>query len=434
MKIKFVKMGINGEGIGYIDHHPVFCDGVLPGEVAEVEIIEEKKNYSKAEMKKIIRYSPDRIRPASPFYIEEGCPLMVLNYDAQLKFKKLLLEEALYKYGNVRNRLVRDIRPSENIFCYRSQCKLPVQESNKHITTGMYVPGTNHYHPVDHSVIHSKELEDTRMAVLDKIDHSSLKAYDQKTMKGLRYLVIRTIGGKSQCTLVTGKDKISDALINAIMKVEGMQGVFQSINTDRRSVQIFGSRIRKLAGNEYLPAEMGGIKLELAPEAFFQLNVQQAEKMYQTAVGKIDPCDTMVEAYAGVGAISLMAKDKAKHIIGIESVQDAVASAKRNAQLNQITNAEFICDDAAEGLKKILAERDVDTLVCDPPRSGMDDEMLKVISESSIRKIIYISCNPATLARNLKELKHHYQVRTVIPFDLFPNTPHVESVTVLERA
>ncbi len=434
MKVKFVKMGINGEGIGYVDHQPVFCDGVLPGELAEIEITDQKRNYAKAQLKKLLHTSEERIRPASPYYIEEGCPLMLLKYEAQLKYKKLLLEEALYKYGNVRNRLVRDIRGADNIFCYRSQCKLPVQESDRHMTTGMYVPGTNHYHPIDHSIIHSKELEAVRTALLEVLDRSTLRAYDQKTMKGLRYLVIRTIAGKSQVTLVTGKDKLTEGLVSELMKVEGVEGLFQSINTERRTVQIFGSRIRKLAGQDTLEAAIGGIRLKLAPQAFFQLNIEQAEKMYRTAVDKIDTCNTLVEAYAGVGAISLMAKDKAKKIIGIESVKDAVSSATENAKINGIDHAKFICADAAEGLKKILSEEKVDCLVADPPRSGMDDAMLQVIAESDIKRIVYISCNPATLARNLKELKHHYQVRTVIPFDLFPNTPHVESITVLERA
>jgi 23S rRNA (uracil-5-)-methyltransferase RumA len=177
----------------------------------------------------------------------------------------------------------------------------------------------------------------------------------------------------------------------------------------------------------------GNILLNLAPQSFFQLNVSQALQLYQTAVGKIDPCKVMVEAYCGIGAMSLMAADKAEKIYGIEVVPDAIANAKDNAALNHISNCEFICRDAAEGLREIAAKENVDILLADPPRSGMDDAMLDAILAAKPKKIIYISCNPATLAKNLKDLKHDYHVVTIIPFDMFPQTPQIESITVLER-
>jgi 23S rRNA (uracil1939-C5)-methyltransferase len=151
------------------------------------------------------------------------------------------------------------------------------------------------------------------------------------------------------------------------------------------------------------------------------------------AVSKIDPCDTLVEAYCGIGAMSLMAHEKAKHIYGIEAVEDAVNNAKMNAKNNGIENAEFICADAAAGLDQIAAETKIDVILADPPRSGMDEAMIASILKARPKKIIYVSCNPATLARNLKDLKHKYHVATVIPYDLFPHTPLVESITVLER-
>ena len=217
------------------------------------------------------------------------------------------------------------------------------------------------------------------------------------------------------------------------MSIDGMTGVFQSINTDKKAVAIFGSAVHKLAGEDTMPVKIGDITLSLAPESFFQLNVVQAQEMYKMAVSKIDKCNTLVEAYCGVGAMSLLAHKKAKHIIGIESIPSAVANANENAKKNGIENAQFICDDAAEGLKKIAKEREVDVLLVDPPRSGMDDKMLDAIAQALPKKIIYISCNPSTLAKNLKVLKHNYHVTTILPYDLFPHTPHIESITVLER-
>jgi 23S rRNA (uracil1939-C5)-methyltransferase len=433
MKLEFKKIGINGEGIGYIDKKPVFCDGVLPNETAEVEIIEKKNNYAKAQLKALVQRSSDRVDPGYEFYIEEGCPLMIMKYASQLQWKKQLLEEALYKYAHIRRHFVRDMHESPKTLGYRSQCKLPVQVSHDHLTTGMYMPGTNHYHPIDRSLIQDEQLEDARIKILQYVDKSYLHVYSQREQKGLRYLVIRSLGGKLQCTLVTGKDKVHRELADQIMTIEGMTGVFQSINTDMKTIGIFGSPAHKLAGNDTMPVKLGNITLQLSPEAFYQLNAEQAEKMYRMAVSKIDPCDTLVEAYCGIGAMSLLASSKARHVIGIESNEDAVKDAASNAEANHISNCTFLCEDAAEGLEKASREHPIDCLLVDPPRAGMDDRMIQAIIHAKPRKVIYISCNPATLGKNLNLLKHDYHVVTVIPYDLFPHTPHVESITVLEK-
>ena len=176
------------------------------------------------------------------------------------------------------------------------------------------------------------------------------------------------------------------------------------------------------------------IDLQLSPDSFFQLNKPQAERLYELAIQKIDPCDSLVEAYCGVGAMSIMAADKAKSVIGIESVEAAVNNAEANALLNHVDDhVRFLCKDASEGMQYVLSRKNVDVLLADPPRSGMDEAMINTILSSSIRKIVYISCNPATLGKNIKDLKKEYDVRTVIPFDMFPGTPHIESITVLER-
>ena len=171
-------MGINGEGIGYVDHKPVFVEGALPYEEAEVEITEKKNTYAKGTLKKLLWVSKERIRTDYEYYIEEGCPLYILQYEAQLKYKKQILEEALLKYGNVKSHFVRDFHPSPLIYGYRTQCKLPVQDSRGHMVTGMYVPGTNHFHPVKRSRIQSEELENARIKIMKMVDRSYLKAYD----------------------------------------------------------------------------------------------------------------------------------------------------------------------------------------------------------------------------------------------------------------
>ena len=432
MKVEFKKLGINGEGIGFINRKPVFCDGVLPEETAEVEIIEEKPKYAMARLKRLITKSPDRIESPSPLEQAHGCPLFILDYQKQLRHKQDILEQALFKYGNVKRSFVREMHASEKQVGYRSQCKLPVQKSHDILVNGMYEPKTNHFHPIEHFLIHDPKLEEIRKEILRILNEDGYDAYNQRSQKGLRYIVLRVIDGKAQCTLITGKEHIPSIIIDRIMEIPGMESLCQSFNTNRKTNQIFGSPAKVLAGKNALTISMDQIQLQLSAESFFQLNIDQAEKMYQMAISKIDPCKVLVEAYCGIGTMALMAKDKANVVYGIESVPSAVENATNNAKLNNITNTEFICDDAAHGLRKIAMKKTVDCLLVDPPRSGMDDEMLDTIMYVLPKKIVYISCNPSTLAKNLKVLKQRYHVVTVIPYDLFPQTPLVESITVLE--
>lgn len=434
MKVEFVKLGINGEGIGYVDHKPVFCPGVLPGETAEVRITERRPSYYKAECEKILKQAKSRRK--SSCGVQQycgGCALMHMDYHEQLVWKKRLLEEALFKYGNVKRTLIRDIHPSPDWLGYRNQCKIPLGTSEGKLVGGMYQPGSNRFQTVHDCRIHDPLVEETKKRVLDVLNEHGCTAYDRSTETGIRFLVIRSVDGKSQVTLVTGRDRLSDALVQDLARIPSVVSVMQSVNTDRSALGIFGTACRCLAGEPVIAFEQSGLSLTLSPEAFFQLNRRAAMELYAMAVSKIDKCDTLVEAYAGIGLMSMMAKDKAKQIWGIESVPSAVTDAKRIAEANGITNIRWLSMDAADGLKRISLNETIDALLVDPPRSGMDDAMLEAIAAIQPKKIIYISCNPATLGKNLKELKHHYQVRTVIPYDLFPMTPHVESITVLER-
>lgn len=433
MQMEFIKMGINGEGIGYLDQKPVFCPGVLPGETAEVRITEKNRSFFRAECVRLTGKSEHRIQPASKEEYESGsAPLMILKYEQQLAYKKQLLEEALWKYGHVNRKLIRDMRPSPLASGYRSECKLPVGEEDGKLVMGLYKAGSNQLIPVKRFVSHTAELEEKRLQALKILQASKLRAYDKKTGHGLRWFVMRVIGGRAQLTLVTGKDQISPAVTDSLMKIEGMTGVFQSINDRKKPEGIFGAT-KLLAGEETMEIEIHGLKLQLSPQSFFQLNVPQAEALYAMAVDKLDECDHLFEGYCGVGAMSMMARNKARRITGAENVKQAIRNAQAAAEANRVPNVSFVCADSAEAFISARKKLDIDAVIADPPRSGMDDEMINALLKSSVRKIIYISCNPATLGKNLKELKKSYDIRTVIPYDMFPGTPHVEALCVLER-
>ena len=230
MKMNFIKMGINGEGIGYLKKKPVFCPNVFPNETAEVHLVQEFEHYAIAELDEIITPSPMRIDSICPYQKEcGGCPLLTMQYDQQLVHKKESLEQALYKYGNVKRNLIREIRPSEQHDHYRSALKLPVHDFHGATVTGMYKPGSNHFVPISGCPMHRNGLERMRSLVMLAVNQSGLKAYDKQREKGLRYLVIRGIHGKYQICLVTGRQKISEDLINRIMEIKGVQSLSQSV-------------------------------------------------------------------------------------------------------------------------------------------------------------------------------------------------------------
>ncbi|MBR2067630.1 MAG: 23S rRNA (uracil(1939)-C(5))-methyltransferase RlmD [Solobacterium sp.] len=432
MRIEFKKMGINGEGIGYINHTPIFCDGVLPNEIAEVRIIEDKKKYKKAELIKLIKHTKDRIKPICPHMKDCGaCKLMHLKPHAQTKAKIDILREALYKYAHIPSNKIGKMHNGEDLY-YRNQCKLPFAEVNGKLVNGMYKAGSNHFVQIDTCFVHEKRLEEIRKEILMILNKHHYHAYNQKTKDGLRYIVLRYLNHKAQCTFIT-KDTIKKETIDAIMAIKDMDGLFTSINTEKDSVDIFKGTVKCLAGNPTLSFPIEDIEFSLSPRAFFQLNTKQALALYKMAIQKIDPSFNMVEAYAGIAAMSMLAKDKVKHITAIESIEEAVENATQSAKANHIKHIDFLCADASIGLYKAARKEYIDTLLVDPPRSGLDDKMLEAILTTAPHTMIYISCNPSTLAKNLAILKKDYHIISIIPFDLFPQTPHIETLVKLVR-
>ena len=432
MRITVKKPGINGEGIAFMEKKPVFVPGAIPGETAETRILEENERYARAKLIRIVTPSPSRREPACAYCREcGGCALLHVRYEKQLEWKSELLKEALWKYGHVRDTMVRPIHASKQETGYRSALKMPVQSVNRQCAAGMYQPGTNHFVAIDCCLMHDEKLEAVRRTVLAILHEEQIPAYENK--HGLRNLVMRRIDQKISIALITGQDPLPDTLIQKLSLLPEVVSIVQSVNTTKRPEYLFGSKSTVLYGEEMITVSFCGSLIALTPESFFQLNLAQAEALYTTAVSKIDPCNVLAEAYCGVGVMSILARDKARKVYGIEEVPGAVRCAEKNVELNRVPNLSFLCADAAKGLQELLKKTDVDTLLCDPPRSGLDSAMIETILSSSIRKIVYVSCNPATLGKNIHDLKQEFDVRTVIPFDLFPNTPHVESVTVLTR-
>lgn len=434
MELLIKKIGINGEGIGYDNHIPVFVAGALIDEVVECRVIENHQRYKVAELVEIKKKSKDRIKPVC-FWQKQcgGCPLMILDYSKQLQVKRELLTEALRKYAYGLDELVEDIIPSKQVYHYRNQCKLPLKKIREHLQSGLYISGTNHLVGIKECPVHDEQLDKTRLAITQILDEECLRDYNPSIKKGLRHLVVRGANGKHQVTLVSGNQTLSDKVIERIMELPTVTSLYQNINTSRNTVPVFSEQWRHLGGNKSLMMEAHDLKLKLSAGAFFQLNTEQAFELYHRAIEMIPECELLVEAYCGIGTMSLLAAKKANEVIGIEIVGSAISSAKENAKINHIDNVRFITGDAAEETIKISKKREIDVLLIDPPRSGIDDAMMNCILRSKIKTIVYVSCNPATLAKNLAVLKERYQVERILPVDMFPNTPLVESICLLTR-
>lgn len=435
MKLKIIKTGINGEGIGYFNRIPVFVPGALVDEEVEVTVVKKEQRYMHAKLERVIKRSAARVRPACAMQARcGGCALMIACYEDQLAAKQAILRQSLIKYAQINPRLIQNIRPSADQLGYRNQCKLPCGMVDGRLVTGMYVPNSNYFQAVEHCPIHEPGLEKMRRKVLAVLNDFSLTAYDYHQKKGIRSLILRGFDGIYQACLVTGEDEIGKACVDALMAIDGLNSLWQSVHTVKKTADMFGAKMIHLGGDRHLHIILDGLTLQCSPRSFFQLNTKQAQELYRTIAALVPPHNRLlVEAYSGIGAISLYVRDRADEIIGIESVKDAVVNANANARYAGAGNVSFLCADAADKLIYLSKKRTIDTLIVDPPRSGLDEAMLYGICKSKIKHIVYVSCNPATLGKNLRVLRDRYEVKQVIPFDMFPQTQHVETVVLMSK-
>lgn len=434
VRLEIKKTGINGEGIAFYRRKPVFIEGCLKDEIVECEP-EDQGSFYRAKLKKILKKSPHRIRSECPFeHLCGACALMCVDYEEQLNIKKELLEGALYKYAGY-SRKIEGTISSPEVLHYRNKCNLPVFEHDGRLVNALYRPGTNHPVLIDDCLIHDEGVEKIRKQILRVMNDHHLQAYRHKEKSGIRQLIVRGINEEYQAVIITGKDNIPEEVIDDLKKIEGLCSIFQGINTKKNPVNMMPEKLKKLYGKDRIAMKIGGYELFLSPQAFFQLNHLQAERIYQDVSNLVpENCGKAVEAYCGIGAISLFLGNKAKEVWGIELEEKAVNDAKENAKHNGFGNLHFICDDAPEALRKITKKEKIDVLVVDPPRTGLDERLLETLLKTRIGTVIYISCNPATLGKDLAVLMKKYSVELVRAYDMFPQTAHVESVALLKRS
>ena len=426
-------MGINGEGIGYDHGVPVFIPGALMHETVDVKITQEKEKYKTAKLIRVIRKSKDRVEPECRYCDScRACTLMHLKYERQLNYKKQTLKQALKKYADID--MPVSIIKNDNIYHYRNKFKLPFGMEKGKIVTGMYESERGRFVPIEDCIIHEEVLEKVRKQILEIMNKYKLKAYNERTREGYRSLIMRTFNNKIALVFVVGDNTDLEPMLSDLTRIEEVSSIYYSVNTNKKYINTLENDLVHVFGKNCLNARINDLKLVFTPKSFFQLNTRQAEVLYDEAVSLIDENDEEVlEAYCGVGVMSLMAARKAKHVTGVEIVPDAIDNAKKNARYNKIDNVDFVVGDSGSVMEEISKEKQLDCLIVDPPRTGLDEKMINSILNSNAKKLIYVSCNPSTLAKNLNVLKEYYNIESIRAIDVFSNTEHVESIVYLAR-
>lgn len=424
-----------GHGIGRVDGYAVFVPGALPGETVFAHIIKVNPGYAIAKLTSVTVESGHRVDPVCPVNAQcGGCTLQHLRYEEQLHVKQQTVFDALSRLGGIAEPPVEAIRGMEVPFRYRNKGSFPFSMVNGRVEFGFYAQKSHRLVPCSDCIIEDERIISVVRRVRDWAEAEHISVYNEETGKGLlRHVMVRvTTTGEIMAVIVTAGNSIphTDTLCDALSDVDSL---WHNINTDRSNV-IFGRRFVLLSGAEALCDSILGYRFMVNPQSFLQVNPLQTQVLYREAIRLLNAClsETIVDAYCGVGTISLAVSANAGRVIGIETVPEAIDNAKSNAELNGVTNTEFICGDVEHVLPGMTQK--IDGIVIDPPRKGCDEHVLVAIAEKNIPRVVYVSCNPATLARDCKYLvASGYRLETAIPVDMFPHTSHVETVCLLSK-
>lgn len=429
-------LGSSGEGIGTYEGFIVFIEGALPGEKVRVSLTEIKKNYAKGKLLAVLIPSPDRVEPSCPLFGHcGGCQLMHLSYPKQLESKQQTVQNALSRIGHI-NVPVEQCISSPYHLHYRNKIQMPIVLSPTGLTIGLYARHSHNVIPIDKCFIHCELGEKIYRKIATILKQSGVSPY-QEGEGVLRHLLIKTAIHTQEILviLVTSGQPCAhlQTLGKEIMKSSPeVKGVVQNINRLDNNV-ILGNEWVTLCGSSSIVEEICGKKFRISPAAFFQVNPLQAEAIYQHVLelSQLDETKTFLDAFCGVGIMAILTAPYTKHSFGIECVSSAIEDAQFNAQLNHLENCTFYCGQAES---KIHALKNIDVVFLNPPRKGCEENLLKRLNEKLVKEIIYMSCDPATLARDLKILTDlGYRINRVTPFDMFPQTAHVETVVHISK-
>jgi 23S rRNA (uracil1939-C5)-methyltransferase len=433
-------LGAEGQGIGRVDGYAVFVPGALPGECVRAHIIKAGSGFGVGKLMKIEVPAPERVDPPCAIFAAcGGCALQHMEYGAQLAYKRKVVEDALIRIGGLKDVTVSPVLGMDDPWRYRNKGSFPLSNAGPRVETGFFSPRSHRLVPMPDCLIQQQNVLQAAYAVRDWANQYDIPAYDEQTGKGL----LRHVVARASCTdeamatvVATGTLPHKQELLGILQKrIDGLASVYLNIQRANSNV-ILGDDYRLLWGKEKIEEQLCGFAFSLGPASFLQVNPSQTERLYATALDllALTGGERVVDAYCGIGTITLLLAKSAREVIGIENVPEAVEDARHNAQRNGMRNVQFLCEESEAALPRLIGEGlTLDALVMDPPRKGADEAFLRAVIESGVKRVLYISCNPATLARDCRILADGgYHVQAVQPVDMFPHTVHVETVASLE--
>lgn len=439
IELEIEKIVNGGEGLGYYNNFAIFVPMSVPEDKLKVKIISLKKNYGRALITEILKGGTERIDDVSKKTFEDfqGCSFGMLKYDAQLKYKRLIVEDVMKKIGKFENIKVNNVIEADNIYHYRNKIIEPFSKQENKIITGFYKRRSHDVFQVEDNILNSK-LGNRIIAELKEIlNEKKVSVYDEATHSGiLRHIMVRTNEKNQAMIVLIVKDTSIKPIYKKILselknRVEEIKSIYISFNNERTNVAL-GDKNICILGEKEIQEKIDGIVFNISPKSFFQINLSQTKKLYNTAISLLDNIENkcVVDAYSGTGTIAMILSKKAGKVYGIELVKSATLDGIKTAKENGIKNIEFINGFVEEKLIELVNNGEkIDAIVFDPPRKGICEESLIKISEAKINEIVYISCNPSTFARDAEILtKLGYKINEIYPVDMFPQTEHIEVV------
>lgn len=437
------RLGINGEGVGFYKKKIIFIPGALPNEEVFVRITKEHPKFLEGELVRVKTKSNERIKPACTIYEKcGGCQLQHMTYAAQLKAKKDIVKQAFERYTSIKNLPIHDTIGMDEPWNYRNKSQLQIGEKKGNYMAGLYAAKSHQLIELTNCPVQHPDTNKVTEKVKRILQQLRIPVYKERTHSGIvRTVVVRTsfYTKEVQVVIVTAtkilpkKEKI---ITEITQQLPNVTSIVQNINTEKTSV-IFGNETIVLAGNETITEKLGSFSFDLSARAFFQLNPIQTVTLYNEAkkVAQLTGNEKVVDAYCGVGTIGLWLADGAKEVRGMDVIKESVMDAQENMKKHGVEHATYVVGKAETWLPKWKKEGfDPDVIVVDPPRTGCDKTFLQTVIDMNPKRFVYVSCNPSTLAKDVDYLmKRGFELKSVQPVDMFPQTAHVECVTLMSR-
>lgn len=442
LPLSIKKLGVNGQGIGYFKHKVCFVPGALPGEEVVATVTKVHERFLEGKIHRLRKVSPNRVEPRDSYADKAGgFEFESLTYPAQLKFKHQVIRDALAKFKprGWQNYEIRSTLGSEDQYHYRNKAQFQVRKVDDHVAAGLFQRDSHQLVPITSCAVQYPQTMKVMNAVVAMINDLQIPVFNPRNNSGIiKTIVIRESHstGEIQLTFITNTPKLihrRQLLSRINNELPEVTSVMQNVNPGDTPL-IWGDQTIHLAGKTYITESLMGLDFHLSARSFLQLNPAQTDVLYEQAAKALDlsPNDTLIDAYAGIGTIGLSLAPQVKRVLGMETIAEAVADANHNAQLNGIKNATYECGSAEELLPKWQSDGiSFDALVVDPPRTGLDPKLMNAIIKAKPAKFAYVSCNMASMARNLRTLSRVYRVDYIQPVDMMPQTPRCEAVVKL---